>query len=302
MSRFVCVGNAVLDRIYRVEAFPTRPTKVRALEYMESGGGTAANSAATIAKLGHSSELWSRVGDDEIGAQIRRGLTAVGVDVRYLQSFEECRSSTSVVIVDDSGERLIVSARDVKLPSDTTWLPIERLEGVAAVLLDLRWLEAARVVLQRARKIGIPTILDPEHVSRDVVEELLPMTDYAIFSEPALQEFSQSNGFEAKLREAQAFGSRHVGVTCGRQGYYWLEGGIFSSMPAFRVEVTDTTGAGDAFHAGFAVALAERKETAECVRFGSAVAALKCSRLGARAGLPSRQEVESFLVANPVLH
>jgi sulfofructose kinase len=73
-------------------------------------------------------------------------------------------------------------------------------------------------------------------------------------------------------------------------------------MPAFPVDVVDTTGAGDAFHGGFAVALTEHRLTAECVRFASATAALKCRRLGARAGLPTREEVEVFLESNPVLH
>lgn len=302
MTRIVCVGNSVIDRIYRIDAFPPKPMKVRALEYMESGGGTAANAAATIARLGTEVELWSRTGGDDVGVQIRRGLSAVGVDVRYVQAFDDCRSSTSAVIVDGHGERFIVGARDVQLPSDTTWLPLERLGDASCVLADLRWLEAARVVFERARKLGVPTILDPDLGTRDVLEELLPLADYAIFPEPTLGDFSRSEGVEAKLFDARAYGPQHVGVTCGERGYHWLDAQGYVSMPAFRVDVVDTTGAGDAFHGAFAVGVVEHRVTADNVRFASAVAALKCQRLGARAGLPTRAEVEAFLVANPVLH
>jgi len=107
-KRIICVGHAALDRIYRIDAFPAQPTKVRALEHIETGGGMAANAAVAIARLGGGAELWSRVGDDNVGHTIRAGLRAERVDVRYVQAFEGARSSTSAIIVDDKGERLIV--------------------------------------------------------------------------------------------------------------------------------------------------------------------------------------------------
>ena len=98
--RIICVGHAALDRIYRIEAFPPEPTKVRALEHIEAGGGMAANAAVAIARLGGKAELWSRTGDDAAGVSVRAGLQAEGVDVRYLQAFEGARTSTSAIIVD----------------------------------------------------------------------------------------------------------------------------------------------------------------------------------------------------------
>jgi len=93
-KRIICVGHAALDRIYRIETFPPQPTKVRALEHVETGGGMAANASVAVARLGGKAELWSRVGDDGVGATIRAGLKAEHVDVRYVQSFEGARSST----------------------------------------------------------------------------------------------------------------------------------------------------------------------------------------------------------------
>ena len=121
MKRIICVGHAAIDRIYRIDKFPERPTKLRALEHIEAGGGMAANAAAAIARLGGAVELWSRVGEDDNGVKIRRALTQTGVDTRYVQVFEENRSSTSVILVDGVGERLIVGSRDVDMPSGTSW-------------------------------------------------------------------------------------------------------------------------------------------------------------------------------------
>src|SRR5690606_41237223 len=96
MKRIICIGHAALDYIYRIEAFPKVPSKVRALEHVESGGGMAANAAATIARLGGQAELWSRVGDDDAGVTIGAGLRTHGVVVRCLRAVDEGRTATVV--------------------------------------------------------------------------------------------------------------------------------------------------------------------------------------------------------------
>jgi sulfofructose kinase len=299
MKGIICVGHAAIDRIYRIDKFPNRPTKIRALEHIEAGGGMAANAATAIARLGGTVELWSRVGDDDNGVKIRRHLISAGVDARYVQAFEENRSSTSVILVDGHGERMIVGSRDVDMPSGTHWLPLERISDAGAVLADLRWLEAARVAFEAARTAGVPTILDADLGGREALVELLALTDYAIFSQQALEEFAAEEAIEDRLRRVAKLGPRHAGVTLGQDGYMWLEGGIVERFPAFNVDVVDTTGAGDAFHGAFALGLAEGRQLREIVRRASATAALKCTRLGARTGLPTIDELAAFLLIHP---
>jgi sulfofructose kinase len=296
MSRIICIGHAALDRIYRIDRFPPEPTKVRALEHVESGGGMAANAAATISRLGGEAELWSRVGEDDAAVKIRLGLKAAGVDIRYVQPFEEGRSSTSAIIVDGAGERLIVGARDINMPSGTSWLPLERIRGSAAVLGDLRWLEGLRAAFSHARDEGVRTVLDADLGGREALGELLALTDHAIFSRPALDEYAQGLSRSEQLAKVLALGCRHAGVTLGAEGYVWRDrDGASGSQAGFEVDVVDTTGAGDAFHGAFTLALAEGRPTAECARFACGAAALKCTRLGSRAGLPTRTELETFL-------
>lgn len=294
-QRIITVGHAALDRIYRIAAFPREPTKVRALEAIEIGGGMAANAAVAIARLGGKVELWSRIGADNAGAIIRAGLKAERVDIRYLEEFDEARSSTSAIIVDDRGERLIVGMRDTAIPSNTSWLPLERIAGASAVLADLRWLEATRVVFSRARREGVPSILDADLGAREALPDLLVMTDYAVFSAPSLRELMPGGSDEDRLREVLSRGPRHAGVTLGAEGYLWIDKDGVDRQSGYKVDAVDTTGAGDAFHGAFALAIAERQPVKEAAKLACAVAALKCTRLGGRAGLPKRRELDAFL-------
>ena len=298
MKPVICIGHAALDHVYRIEAFPPEPTKVRALEHIESGGGMASNAAATIGRLGAPVELWSRTGADEAGAKIRTFLESEGVDVQFLKTYEGARSSTSAVIVDGNGDRLIVGERDHAMSMDAGWLPLDRIAGAGAVLSDLRWVEGTRAAFAEARAHGVTTMVDADLGGGNVLAEFLGLADYAIFSRPALEDFAAGPNDAQRLARVLAAGVRHAGVTCGEKGYFWASADKASGyQPAFSVDVVDTTGAGDAFHGGFAWALMGGCGQAECARVAAAVAALKCQRLGARPGLPTPAELESFLAA-----
>jgi sulfofructose kinase len=128
--------------------------------------------------------------------------------------------------------------------------------------------------------------------------EFLCLADYAIFSAPALDEFAPGMDEHAQLDSVLAHGVRHAGVTRGADGYSWLSrSGTAGFQPAFSIEIVDTTGAGDAFHGAYAWALAGGRSAQDCARVAAAVAALKCRKLGARAGLPTRADLDEFLAA-----
>ncbi len=296
MKPVICVGHAALDYVYRIDAFPAQPTKVRSLEHIESGGGMAANAAATIARLGGPVELWSRTGADAAGERIRALLKADGVDVSFVKVHEGARSSTSAVIVDRNGDRLVVGERDHAMSMDPMWLPLHRIGEAAAVMSDMRWVEGTRAAFAAARIQGVPTILDADLGGGGDLREFLSMADYAIFSGPGLDTLVEGTNDAQRLAAVLAMGVRHAGVTRGASGYFWTgQDGKMGHQPAFPLEVVDTTGAGDAFHGAFAWALAQGRAAPECARIAAAVSALKCRRLGARSGLPTHAELDSFL-------
>lgn len=299
MKPIICVGHAALDFVYRIEAFPPVPTKVRSLEHIESGGGMAANAAATIARLGGLVELWSRTGADSAGERIHAFLEQEGVDIRHVRTYEGARSSTSAVIVDGKGERLIIGERDHAMSMDASWLPLERVAEAAAVVSDLRWVEGTRAAFTAARAAGVPTLLDADLGGGGSLDEFLCLADYAIFSGPALDAFAAGASEQERLKRVLALGVRLAGVTRGAAGYTWASAeGQGGHQPAFATEIVDTTGAGDAFHGAFAWALAQGHTFADCARIAAAVSALKCRRLGARSGLPTLEELNSFLKAH----
>jgi sulfofructose kinase len=300
VRKIIVIGHSVLDRVYRIAAFPPEPTKVRALEMIESGGGSAANAAAAIARLGGNAELWSRIGDDEAGAKVRAFLEADGVDTRHVRTLNSGRTSTSAVIVDAKGERLIVGERDHAMSLDPSWLPFDGIAGAGGVLSDLKWVEATLAAFERARGEGVPTVGDVDIAGHDLLFALLALTDYAIFPAPALEAAFPEGDLEEKLKSVLKAGPRHAGVTQGPKGYLWRNSaGQWGHQPAFASEVVDTTGAGDAFHGGFAWALVQGHDDAACSRIASAVAALSCRKLGARGALPTRAELEGFLAVSP---
>jgi sulfofructose kinase len=221
--------------------------------------------------------------------------------MRCVQGFDGARSSTSAIIVDGKGERLIVGQRDAGMPSGTSWLPLERIKEADAVLGDVRWLEGIRAVFTRARKEKVPTILDADLGAREALGGILKLTDYAIFCAPALREFAPTGSNADRLEHVLSLGPRHAGVTLGREGYLWRERKENGKVPGFSVSVTDTTGAGDAFHGAFALMVAEgRAHTGvRARRHGGGRAQVHAARLSCRPavarrarGLPCRQAAD----------
>jgi sulfofructose kinase len=292
----IAVGHAALDYVYRISEFPATPTKLRALEHIASGGGMAANASAAIARLGGKVSLWSRIGDDDAGGIIVRQLRRAGVDTHHVRALAAARSPTAAVIVDHRGERMIVSEDDHALPLSADWLPVSDIAAAGAVLSDLTWLEGTVMAFQAARAHGVPTVLDIDLGSGQLLSKVIGFTDYAIFSAPAFRQFVDGTDDQERLTRLIKLGVLHAGVTLGAKGYTWMNRrGEKGDQPAFPIDTVDSTGAGDAFHGAFTWALAAGLPDSECARIASAAAALSCRRLGARAGLPTKRELEDFL-------
>jgi sulfofructose kinase len=296
-GRVLCVGVAVFDNIFAIEAFPPEPTKVFARDFTQVGGGPAANAAVTVSRLGGEASLWARVGEDQVGARIINEIEEYGVDVSYMRRIPGRRSGVSAVMVDRNGERLIAAFADRELDTDSSWLPLDRIHEFDVVLGDVRWPAASERALRAASEQGIKTVLDADLTTDDAVDRLIHFADYAVFSAPALRRLSGEEEVEAGLVCAQERTEGMVGVTLGSRGFAWLESGQLRQTPSFPVEAVDTLAAGDVFHGAFALGIAEHLSLEETSRFAAAAAALKCTRWGGRAGIPNRSELDAFLSA-----
>jgi sulfofructose kinase len=292
--KLVCLGLSALDQVWRVEGlFAGGSEKIRSFEYSTVGGGMAANAAVAAARLGAATAFWGRGGEDAAGQEMRDALANEGIDVRHFRLFSGGRSSVSGIIVDRSGERQIVNFRG-QFPLEADWLPLDELAGTSAVLADPRWPEGAVAMFGKARTLGIPTVLDGDVADTSVFEQLLPLTDHAVFSEPALNGFAGSPGDDA-LASLARFNCRVIAVTRGREGVSWYQDGHLKRLAAHPVDVVDTTAAGDVFHGAYAIAIGGGLGIAEAMAFASAAAALKCTRPGGRAGIPTINDCIEFM-------
>jgi sulfofructose kinase len=295
MIALLCVGHSALDAIYTVPAIPAIPTKVLATAFTESGGGMAANASVAAKRLGAAVSYCGRLGNDATGDRILAQLVSEGVAVDLVRRIDHCQSPTAAILIGGDGERLVCIYNDPALDADPSWLPLASMRSFDAVLVDVRWPEGARCVVEAARAASIPTVFDGDVGSPEALRDLCSRCDYAIFSAPGLALATGAHDPAEGLRRAQRFTTAVVGVTLGEDGLLWLEDGRERRERAPRITAIDTLAAGDVFHAAFAIAIGEGKSVAEAARFANAAAALKCTRPGGRLGAPTRAEVEALL-------
>ncbi|MBZ8134961.1 PfkB family carbohydrate kinase [Afifella sp. IM 167] len=294
-ARLLCLGVAVEDYVFALPEMPKKPHKYRATDFTTIGGGIAANAAVAISRLGGTAFLATRLGEDALGASIVAELEAEGVDCRLARRFAGCRSSLSMVLVDATGERMIVNYRDPGLPEETDWLPEPAELGLAGILVDTRWTGGAATMLRRARAAGLPGVLDVEPPVAPATEAMAAATHLA-FSRDGLAEWAGTEEIEEGLAVAAERTDAFLCVTDGADGTFFRKGAESGHVPAFEVEVVDTLAAGDVWHGAFALALAEGRDEVAALRFASAAAAIKCTGFGGRAAIPDRPQVESFLM------
>jgi sulfofructose kinase len=280
-------------QIFSLEAMPGRPEKYRARDLVVTSGGTAANAAVAIARLGGEACLFGALGDDHRGDEIVAGLEAEGVDCAAIRRVAGRKSPLSAILVDGAGERVVISHADPELPGSTAHLPERLPRGVDAVLGDTRWQAGSAHFFRLAREAGVAAILDGDRAPLER-PELLDLATHVAFATQGLRDLT---GLDDPCAGLQALPSVRawVGVTNGAGGVFFRHGEEIRHEPAFPVDPVDTLGAGDTWHGAFALALAEGMPEPKAVRFASAAAAIKCTRFGGRDGAPSRIEVEALL-------
>ena len=297
--RVVGVGHIALDHHFTVDAAPAPGRKTAARSYARQVGGMTANALVAAARLGARTALLSPVGDDETAREFEAHLMREGVDSSGLLRVPGAQSSVSTVIVDSSGERLIVNHRGnalLRAPAvdEAGWLAY--LGGAHALLVDPRCVQWAEAALRHARTTGLLSVLDGDTAPRADLQRLVGLAQWAVFSAPGLAAYSEGTP-ERGLAAALAAGACVAVATQGEFGLLWQRQGMpLQRMAACSVaHIEDTTAAGDVFHGALAVALAEGQPDEAALLFASAAAALKCQRAGAVLGAPVRAELDPYL-------
>lgn len=297
MTLVLCTGVSVVDFVFSVAEMPREAIKYRAKDSTIVGGGCAANAAVAVARLGGEAWLAARIGDDVIADMMLKDLAAEHVNTTLIQRYEGKRSQFSSIFVTPDGERQIVSYRDLTISQDPKWLENALLPEFDVVLADTRWAKGTAAAMMRAREKNKPGVIDGEAPFAEALDAL-PLATHIALSRQGIADLTGVGEFEPALRKAVDMTSAFVCATDGEHGVFWLEDGDMKHMPAFKVHAIDSLGAGDVWHGAFALALGQGQSKRASIRFASAVAAIKCTRFGGRAGSPTLEEVNLFLKDN----
>jgi sulfofructose kinase len=296
--RVLCTGIIVLDEVFRVAEFPQPDAKVEAKGFFIVNGGCAANAAVAIARLGGRAKLAGPLGGpagaDDNGDRVLAALAREHVDTGACQRVDGLATALSAIFIDDRGDRTIVTYRDQRIAAVTPNDPLALTADADLVLADNRYPQFVRPVCEAARTRKLRIVIDAD---KPTVEDdpLFRLASHVVFSAECLTATSGTGDFGEGLRRIARHTGAFLAVSNGPNDILYLEAGSLRRVPVFAIHAVDTLGAGDALHGGFALALAEGQSEVAALRFGAAVAGLKCTRFGGSAGAPTRAEVEAFL-------
>ncbi|KPJ99632.1 MAG: hypothetical protein AMK71_09435 [Nitrospira bacterium SG8_35_4] len=296
--KVVGIGQCSLDYLFMVDSFPVPDTKKELQEWTIAGGGPVATALVSLARLGVDCSFYGIVGDDEAGEKIIASLQSENIDTDGILKRADSLSQVAFIAVEkNSGKRTIFWQRPSGAPFMPTELPDDFLDNADFLLVDGLMSEVSIHAASSAQKQTVPVMLDAGRIRSGMVE-LAALCDYVVGSEEFARELAAgAEGFnpEKAIMKMKSFGAKTATVTLGDKGSVSTLGDDVFYIPSFKVDVVDTTGAGDVFHGGYIYGLLQGWDIREVIRFASAFAALKCTRLGGREGIPSLSEVQRLL-------
>jgi ribokinase len=297
------MGSYVTDLAFRTDKLPAWGETYMGSSFRMGPGGKGSNQAVAAARAGARVSFISKLGRDLFGDLARKTYRDEGIDTTYLLETDSPTGAASIVIHANSGENsiVVVPGACFELSSEEVAQARDLIAGSAVFMTQLE-LSVPTVAfgLELAHSLGVPTILNPAPGCA-LPASIFPHCDYLT---PNESEAEILTGIRvASLADAEraadallARGARNAVITLGAQGALVKNATLREHVPAFCAgEVVDTTGAGDAFNGGFAVAMAEGRSILDGARFGCAVAAISVTRPGTAPSMPRRSEVDALL-------
>ncbi len=294
----VGIGALNVDKLFRVDRIAGREEESFVTEYQESCGGSAANTIVGLARLGLNTGFVGKVADDREGRLLLDDFERENVDTSGAIVTEAGRSGVVMGFVDEKGERALYVAPGI---NDTLSLREVGIDYVGKTrLLHLTSFVGEKSFETQKKLVGllpesVKVSFDPGmlYVKRGL-PSLRPIIKRAFIMLPNEIELRLLTGksYRAGAKALIAEGVNIVAVKLGKKGCYITNGEESRTVEPYRVKVVDTTGAGDAWNAGFLYGLLKNKSLEECGRLGNLVASKCITKMGARAGLPRLVDIE----------
>jgi ribokinase len=299
----VVVGSINLDLVVAADRIPRVGETIIGNTFNTFYGGKGANQAVAVAKLGYPVSMVGNVGSDTFGRQLRSGLKDAGVDITYVNTVEG-PSGVALITTGRLGDNniVVVPGANGHLTPELLEKAATILEGAGFLLVQLEIpLETVDYLTLFAEHHDIPLMLDPAP-ARELPRALLRRLTWITPNETEASELIKAgseNGNHDSYATADhllASGVKNVLLKLGSRGCLIAQPNRLKKLiPAFPVNAVDTTGAGDAFNAGFAVALMRGLPVTQSAILASATAAISVSRHGAQPSMPTSDEVTAFV-------
>lgn len=292
MYDVVVIGDINLDIILPVKSYPTRGSMEYAGEMIRSHGGVGRNIAIALSKLGLKTVLIGAVGDDAVGIELVRELEDSGVDVSRIKVIENMFTGTIIVIVDREGERTMIGHRgaNTKLKIEDEDINVIRktkhLHISGYTLLNNNIQESVKTLIRHIKDLGIRTSIDIEGVAEHkplLLEEMKEYFDYVLADENDAKKFTgEDEPKEIGLTLLEKMETKIAFLKMGGKGCSVITWETVFHIPSFKVNVVDTTGAGDAFNAGIIYGLIKNFDLKKTAILANAMGAYKCMWFGAK--------------------
>jgi ribokinase len=291
------IGQCSLDYLFEVDTYPLPDTKKEVLSLHEESGGPVATALVALSRLEIPCRFNGITGDDDAGKKIRASLEKENVDVRGLLERKNTTSQIAFIAIEKgSARRTIFWKRPSGNALQKNDLPDDFFAHTRFLLLDGLMREVSLYAAGCARDLNIPVMLDAGR-ARPGMLEIARYCDYVVASEEFARDLQWKMTEQGLSTQRMLLGVKILTVTLGHHGSVTVSGDGFIRVPAFTVEAVDTTGAGDVFHGGYLYGLLQGWELSNVLLFASALAALKCRKIGGRSGIPKLAEVRDFLSA-----
>ncbi|MFC7072291.1 carbohydrate kinase family protein [Halovenus rubra] len=283
----ICAGHVNWDVTLYVDRLPAADGEAAIVNQSQNGGGSASNTAYMLASLGCAPVLLGSTGDDEYGALVRNELTDVGVDCRHLEYVDDGITTVKYLIVDESGEVMVLASDGANETFTSNSLSDDTFDSATHLHLTSQRPDTAYDLAKRAVDAGIPVSFDPgRRLDLREYQPIYRLADILFLNENEATAVKQADVLDGA-----------EGITVikhGAEGATAESEELTVSHAGYETEPVDTTGAGDAFGAGFIAATLNDKPLERALAVGNACGALTTQCSGARSPL-SWSDIESLI-------
>lgn len=298
-GRIGVVGSINTDLVIKTDILPEVGETVTGESFQITFGGKGANEAVASARLDASVNLISCVGDDMFSRNVIAHLQNEGVHITAVKQLKDCSGGIASIVVSNKNNQIIV------IPGANAFVNREYVEKYSSRILECSIvggqfeipLDALMYVSRLCKENGIKFVLNPSPI-KEFPKELFDNATYVIVNEVEVKEVA---GYDEN--NPYAILEKYAGkliLTKGGEGCFVDAGNGVINIPAIKVDVVDTTGAGDTFMGAFMVGINNGMQLADAIRFANICAGLKTTKLGAQTGMPRLDEVKAYIKENNI--